>query len=83
MCTHVLRLLVWPIYSDLMKSKFSRKKKCLCLEDSTDAQNMFLCFAGFEMLSSHAGFHLNFINLCEGREKDHANTQFLVILPLL
>lgn len=56
------RLLVLPIYSDLLTSK----KKCLSLEESTDAQNMFLCLEGFKMLPSHAGLHLNFMNPCKG-----------------
>lgn len=36
-----------------------------------------------EAFSSRAGLHLNFMNPCKGREEDHANTQFLVIVPLL
>lgn len=36
-----------------------------------------------EALSSRAGLHLNFMSPCKGREEDHANTQFLVIVPLL
>lgn len=29
-------------------------------------KNIFLCFEGFRMLSSHTGLHLNFMNPCKG-----------------